>query len=76
MIVSASRRTDIPAFHAGWMLNRLEEGFALTENPRNPQRLTRVPLQKGLTDFIWFWSKNPAPLLRELPRRGAGSAQA
>ena len=68
MIVSASRRTDIPAFHAGWMLNRLEEGFALTENPRNPQRLTRVPLQKGLTDFIWFWSKNPAPLLRELPR--------
>lgn len=66
MIVSASRRTDIPAFHTKWMLNRLEAGFALTENPRNPRKLTRIPLEKSVTDMVWFWSKNPEPMLREL----------
>ncbi|MBQ4050941.1 MAG: DUF1848 domain-containing protein [Oscillospiraceae bacterium] len=66
MIVSASRRTDIPAFHTKWLLNRLDEGFALTENPRNPKKLSHIPLEKGVTDIIWFWSKNPSPLLQEL----------
>lgn len=66
MIVSASRRTDLPAFHKEWLLRRLDDGFALTENPFNTKKLTFVPLEKGVTDMIWFWSKNPAPLLPEL----------
>lgn len=66
MIVSASRRTDIPACHLRWFLGRMEAGFALVENPRNPRRLSRIPLQRGTTDCIVFWSKNPAPMLREL----------
>lgn len=67
MIVSASRRTDIPACHFRWFLNRMEAGFALVQNPRNPRRLSKIPLRKGTTDCIAFWSKNPAPLLQELP---------
>ena len=66
MIVSASRRTDIPAFHGEWLLRRLDEGFALTENPFNAKKLSYIPLQKGITDMIWFWSKDPTPLLRHL----------
>lgn len=67
MIVSASRRTDIPACHMPWMLNRLSEGYALSANPYNPNQLTRIPLAEGVTDCIVFWSKNPAPLLKVLP---------
>lgn len=29
MIISASRRTDIPAFYSDWFINRLTEGYAL-----------------------------------------------
>jgi hypothetical protein len=66
MIISASRRTDLPAFHSKWLLNRLDEGYALTENPFNPKKLSYVPLEKGVTDMIWFWSKDPTPLLPHL----------
>ncbi len=44
MIVSASYRTDIPAFYADWFLRRLEEGFALVRNPYSGQ-LYRVDLR-------------------------------
>ncbi|MBF4348939.1 DUF1848 family protein, partial [Vibrio anguillarum] len=30
MIISASRRTDIPAFYTPWFMNRVREGFLLT----------------------------------------------
>lgn len=68
MIVSASRRTDIPAFHSQWLLGRLEAGFALAANPYRPKQLTRVPLEKGITDCMVFWTKNPAPLWQQLER--------
>lgn len=42
MIVSASRRTDIPAFYMEWMLARLRAGFALVRNPMNPAQVRRV----------------------------------
>ena len=29
MILSVSRRTDIPAFYSEWFFNRLKEGFVL-----------------------------------------------
>lgn len=66
MIISASRRTDLPAFHSKWLLNRLDEGYALTKNPFNPRKLSYVPLEKGVTDMIWFWSKDPTPFLPHL----------
>ncbi len=66
MIISASRRTDIPAFYSQWFMNRLKEGYALIQNPRNPQRLGRVSLSPDKVDCIIFWTKNPLPLFSAL----------
>ena len=66
MIVSASRRTDIPAFYMEWMLARLRAGFALVRNPMNPAQVRRVGLTPEEADCIVFWSKNPAPLLARI----------
>lgn len=66
MIISASRRTDIPAFYSPWLLNRLKEGFVLVRNPMNPNMVNRVTLKPELTDCIVFWTKNPRPLMGRL----------
>lgn len=66
MIISASRRTDIPAFYSEWLMNRLKEGYALIPNPRNADRLGRVELSPENVDCIVFWTKNPAPMLDKL----------
>ena len=66
MIVSASRRTDIPAFYSEWMMNRLREGFVLVPGVRNPKTLGRVRLSPEIVDCIVFWTKNPAPMLDRL----------
>ena len=67
MIISASRRTDIPAFYSQWFMNRLREGYCLVPNPFNPMQVGRIPLVPESVDAIVFWSKNPAPMLRFLP---------
>ncbi len=67
MIISASRRTDIPAFYSQWFMNRLQEGYILIPNPRNPNRLGRVELTPENVDCIAFWTKNPMPMLDKLP---------
>ena len=63
MIISASRRTDIPALYSEWFLRRLEAGFVMMPNPRNSKRLGRIELSPNLVDCIVFWTKNPAPML-------------
>ena len=65
MIISASRRTDIPAFYADWFLGRLKAGFLYVRNPVNNARISKV-LLKDVVDFIVFWTKNPANLLSKL----------
>lgn len=68
MIVSASRRTDIPRFYLDWFVNRLKEGYVLVRNPMNHQQVSEIKLNSDVVDCIAFWSKNPAPLLEHLPR--------
>jgi hypothetical protein len=68
MIISASRRTDIPAFYSEWFMNRLREGYCLVPNPFNPRQVARISLVPESVDAIVFWSKNPAPMLRFLPK--------
>lgn len=63
MIVSASRRTDIPAHYAPWLLNRLRAGWCAVLSPFNARLVTRVPLTPDHADAIVFWTRNPAPLL-------------
>ncbi|WP_457791248.1 DUF1848 domain-containing protein [Anaeromassilibacillus sp. SJQ-5] len=66
MILSASRRTDIPAFYGNWLMNRLRAGFLLVRNPRNPRQVSRIDLSPENVDCIVFWTKNPAPFLSRL----------
>lgn len=66
MIVSASRRTDIPARYADWFFRRLEEGCVLVRNPMRFHQVSRVLLTKETVDGFVFWTKNPAPMLDRL----------
>ncbi|UCF99112.1 MAG: DUF1848 domain-containing protein [Spirochaetaceae bacterium] len=66
MIISASRRTDIPAFYGPWLLRRLREGYALVRNPVNPRLVYHIPISAGKTRCIVFWTKNPATLIGRL----------
>jgi hypothetical protein len=71
-IVSASRRCDIPGFHADWFIRRVREGWAEYKNPFGPG-IYRVSLHPGDVRAIVFWTRNPAPLvghLDELDRHG------
>ena len=66
MIVSASRRTDIPAHYSDWFMERVREGFMLVPNPRNSKQVRRVSLRPEDVDGIVFWTKNPSPILPHL----------
>jgi len=67
MIISASRRTDIPAFYGEWLIRRLREGFVIVPNPFNPSHLTLQSLFPEDVEAIVFWTKNPQPFLSYLP---------
>ena len=66
MILSVSRRTDIPNYYSDWFLNRLREGFLYVRNPMNPRQVSRIELSPEVIDCIVFWTKNPAPMLERL----------
>ncbi len=66
MILSVSRRTDIPAFYSDWFFNRLKEGFVLVRNPMNIHQVSKIMLSPEVIDCIVFWSKNPKPMLTKL----------
>lgn len=66
MIISASRRTDIPAFFADWFMNRVRAGSVEVRNPFNKAQASRVSLFPVDVDAIVFWTKNPAPLMKHL----------
>jgi len=66
MIISASRRTDIPAFYSKWFINRLKEGFVFVRNPFNANQVSKIELSPDNVDCIVFWTKNPQPLVPKL----------
>jgi DNA repair photolyase len=63
IIISASRSTDIPAFYSDWFFHRLNKGYCAWKNPFN-RKLSYVSFEK--VRVIVFWSKNPAPLIKDL----------
>lgn len=66
MILSVSRRTDIPNYWADWFLRRVEEGFVYVRNPMNARQIGRVEISPAVVDCIVFWSKNPWALAKRL----------
>ena len=66
MILSVSRRTDIPNYYADWFYNRIKEGFLYVRNPMNYHQVSRIELSPELVDCIVFWTKNPEPMMVRL----------
>lgn len=66
MIISASRRTDIPSYYSDWFFNRLQEGYVYVRNPMNAHQIGQVSLSPEVVDGIVFWTKNPTPMLGRL----------
>ena len=66
MIISASRRTDIPTYYSEWFFNRLKDGFVYVRNPMNIHQISKIPLSPDVVDGIVFWTKNPTPMLNRL----------
>ena len=66
MIISASRRTDIPSFYSDWFYNKIHEGFVMTRNPRNFNQVKKISLSLDAVDGIVFWTKNPLPMIGRL----------
>jgi hypothetical protein len=62
MIVSASYRTDIPAFYGPWFRNRLKAGFCRVANPYGgaPARVSLLP--EAVAGFV-FWTRNTGSFL-------------
>ena len=66
MILSVSRRTDIPNWYSAWFYNRIREGFLYVRNPFNSRQISRIPLSPDLVDCIVFWTKNPKNMMPRL----------
>lgn len=63
MIISASRRTDIPALYPQWFMNRLLAEEILVPSPYNRKKVSRIRLSPQTVDCFVFWTKNPEPML-------------
>lgn len=66
MILSVSRRTDIPAFYSEWFFNRLKDGFVYVRNPINKNHISKVSLLPEHVDCFVFWTKDPKPFIKRL----------
>ena len=64
LIISASRSTDIPAFHSEWLINRLKKGYVVWINPFLRTKLQYISFKEARL-FV-FWTKNPKPMIRHL----------
>ena len=51
-----------------WLMQRMDEGFALSANPFNPKQVKRVDLTPEAVDALVFWTKQPGGLLPRLQR--------
>ena len=73
MIISASRRTDIPAFYTPWFIHRVRAGWCRVPNPFNPGRVTEVSLKPEDVDILVFWTRYALPMMphfKEMEERG------
>jgi len=60
VIISATRRSDIPAWHSNWFVERLRRGHLLST------QFQKQYVSFAKTRVIVFWTKNPEPMLKHL----------
>ncbi len=65
MIISASYKTDIPAFYGDWFLGRLAAGGCWVTNPWNGRRFWVSLAAEDVSGFV-FWTKNLRPFFGAL----------
>ncbi|MBU1076729.1 MAG: DUF1848 domain-containing protein [Spirochaetes bacterium] len=64
LIISASRRTDLPAWHSDWLLDIFKKQKVVWKNPFNPTYKKKICFDN--TRIVVFWSKYPEPLINKL----------
>lgn len=66
MILSVSRRTDVPNYYSEWFLNRIKDGYLYVRNPMNIHHVSKIDISPEVVDCIVFWTKNPEPMMNKL----------
>ncbi|WP_195840402.1 DUF1848 domain-containing protein [Clostridium porci] len=64
MIISASRRCDIPNYHSAWFFNELKKRTMVVKH--TPFLNKRIVITPENVDCIVFWTKNPEPMMSRL----------
>jgi hypothetical protein len=63
IVISASRRTDIPAFYMDWFIRQIRKGFFEIVNPYNRKK-SRITATPDMVHTLVFWSKNFDPFIK------------
>lgn len=71
MILSVSRRTDIPNYYSEWFFNRIKEGYVYVRNPMSAHQVSKIDISPEVVDCIVFWTKNPEPMMKRLDELAA-----
>lgn len=66
MILSVSRRTDIPNYFSDWFLNKVSNGYLYVRNPMNNHQVSKIEINREVIDCIVFWTKNPKNMIPKL----------
>jgi hypothetical protein len=72
VIISASRRTDIPHYYGDWFIRRVRAGYCITKNPFFPDKRYRISLRSEDVDCFVFWTRCPVTLMPHLSELEAG----
>jgi len=64
IVISASRRTDIPAFYMEWFMYQINRGYFELTNPYNRKKSV-LPATPDRIHTIVFWSKNFGPFIEK-----------
>ena len=52
MVLSVSRRTDIPNYYSEWFYNRIKDGYLYVRNPMNAHQVSKIQLSSEVVDCI------------------------
>jgi hypothetical protein len=64
LVISASRRTDIPAFYLKWFINVIKNGKITVQNPFYKKNYFQLNLSPANVEWIIFWSRNYSVFLK------------
>lgn len=68
MILSASRRTDIPNYYSELVLNRIREGFLYVRNPMNAHQVSKINLSPDVIGLYCILDKKSNQYVRKTRR--------